>query len=152
MKQAVGLNRYIVIFTIAYTIGLIALAALFYFFEFGQNAGASIGVLIGAAMYAGGKFIQEQKRIPTKEERSKLVWQSLGITWLVSVTLLAVTVLALDGEQDWTALTKQLDGFSLGLLAGAGAIVSLVYWWVLSFSYGGLTRRQFEGFLRRGKI
>lgn len=152
MKQDVAITKYTIKFGVVYTIGLIVLSAIFYIFDLDHSSGASIGVLIGAAMYAAGKFIQDNKRVPSKNEKSKMVWSSFVILWLVSVMLLLIVVLIIGGNQGLTELTQLAAKLNVAIVVGVTIFVSLVYLAILYYSYGGLARKQFDGLKKKGKI
>ena len=152
MEQNINITKYIVKFSLGYVFGLIALTVIFHIFDLDSNSGASIGVLIGAAVYAVGKFIQENKRVPNKEEKSKLVWSSLIISWGVSILLLIAAVLILDGQQGLADLFLLVEELNAAIIAGVLFFVTLLHFAVLSYSYGGLAKIQYRGLQKKGKI
>lgn len=152
MEQDIVINRYIIKFSIAYAIGLIAITAIFIIFDLDHSSGASIGVLIGAAMYSVGKFIEENKRIPNKIEKSKLVWFSLISSYITSIILAVIVISALDGIQGLTELAKLIEKLNIVIISGATIVVSLIYFVILSWSYGSLAKKQYEGLQKKGKI
>lgn len=144
MEQDVAMGNYIIKFILGYTIGLVLLSAIFHIFELEGNSGASIGVLIGVAIYVVGKFIQDHKRVPDKKEKSKLVWSSLVMSWLISIALLIVYVFVVDGGKGLSDLRQLLAEINMIVMVGVIAFVTLINWALLSYSYGGLARKQFE--------
>lgn len=152
MEKDVEVKSYIVKFGMAYTIGLIALSAIFQYFDLDHSTGASIGVLLGAAMYAVGKFIQDNKRIPSKKEKSKMVWTSFLISWVVSILLLVAIVLILGGGRGLGELAQLAEELNITIITGSIIFVSLLYLAVLYYSYGGLAQKQYEGLKKKGKL
>lgn len=152
MEQEIDLGRYIIKFLLGYTVGLILLSIVFYILDLDSNSGASIGVLIGAAVYTVGKFIQENKRVPNKQEKSKLVWSSIAITWGVSLFLMVAFVLFLEGTKGLADLTELVAEINSVILVGVIVFVTLLNWALLSYSYGGLAKRQFATLQKKGKI
>jgi len=152
MEQNIVINKYIIKFNIAYAIGLVAITAIFIIFDLDHSLGASIGILIGAAMYSVGKFIEENKRIPNKIEKSKLVWLSLISSYITSIVLAVIVILLLDGIQGLTELSKLIEKLNIVIIAGATVVVSLIYFVVLSWSYGGLAKKLYESLQKKGKI
>lgn len=152
MAQGANLNRYIIKFSIAYIIGLVALTVVFYFFEFSLNSGMSAAILLGAAMYAAGTFVEENKRVPTKIEKSKLVWLSLVISWTISITLSMVFLLIMGGMEVLIELLYLGGEQNIVILIGALLFVSLLYFLALSWCYGGFAKKQYEALLKKGKI
>lgn len=152
MEQNIVINKYIFKFSVTYAIGLIALTAIFNIFDLDHSTGASIGVLIGAAMYSVGKFIEENKRIPNKAEKSKLVWLSLISSFITSIILAVIVISVLDDAQGLAELAKLLEKLNVVILSGATIFVLLIYFAVLSWSYGSLAKKQYEGLQKKGKI
>ncbi len=152
MEQPIDINKYIYKFSIVYAIGLIALTAIFNIFDINHSSGVSIAILIAAAMYTVGKFIEENKRTPNKKEKSKLVWSSLIVSWVLSIILAIVIVLALNGTQGLFEISKLAEQLNIIVIAVILFVVSLLYFAVLSWSYGGLAKKQFEGLQKKGKI
>ncbi len=152
MEQNVEINQYILKFSIAYIIGLVALAAIFYFLDLDGGSGASIGALIGAAMYSSGKFIEENKRIPNKVEKSKLVWLSLLLSWVVSIILVVIFVLVFDGFEGLFELSNLMLELNAIVIFGILFFVSLLHFLALYWCYGGLAKKQCEGLKKKGKI
>ena len=152
MEENIVINKYIIKFSIAYAIGLVVLTAIFNFFDLDHSTGASIGILIGAAMYSVGKFIEENKRTPNKTEKSKLVWSSFFISWVLSIILLIVFIFVIEGMPGLIELTKLAGKLNNAIIFGALIIVSLLYFSILSWSYGGLAKKQYEGLKKKGKI
>jgi len=141
MDQEVDVTKYIIKFGVAYIIGLVVLLVIFGIFELDHSSGASIGVLIGAAIYAVGKFIQENRRVPSKSEKSKLVWSSFIISWLASVLLFIIVVLITSGTQGLSNLSQITTQLNISIIVGAAVFMSLIYLAVLYYSYGGLAKR-----------
>ena len=152
MEQDVNINRYIFKFSIAYFVGIIALAVILHVFELEHNSGASIAVLIGAAMYCVGKFIEENKRIPNKSEKSKMIWFSLLASWLISIIQLFIIVLIVDGAPILAELSSLIEKLNITIITGIVIFVSLIYFAILSWSYGSLAEKQLVALQKKGKI
>ncbi len=152
MEQSVDLTKYIIKFGITYTIGLIALFLISYIFDLDLGSGASIGVLAGSAVYSVGKFIRDNKRIPSKKEKSKMVWSSFAVSWLVPIFLLFIAVLVLGGGQGLAELSSLAAQANVAIIAGISIFVSLIYLAILYYSYGGLAKKQYDVLKKKGKI
>ena len=152
MEQNIVIKKYIIKFSIAYAIGLVAITAIFIIFDLDHSSGASIGALIGAAMYSVGKFIEENKRILNKIEKSKLVWFSLISSYITSIVVAIIVISLLDGIQGLSEFAKLIEKLNVVIITGATVVVSLIYFIVLSWSYGGLAKKQYEGLQKKGKI
>ena len=99
MDENVAVTKYIVKFGVVYTLGVIVVSVGFTLLELDHSSGASIGILIASAMYAVGTFIQDYKRLPSKTEKSRLVWSSFFVSWLVSILLVISVVIITNGIQ-----------------------------------------------------
>jgi hypothetical protein len=152
LEHNINLSSYTIRFAIAYCIGLIIVAGIFYIFDLEHSSGASVGVLIGAAMFSASKFIQDNHRLPSKTEKSRLIWQSFLVSWLVTLVLLLVMVIALGGLQVLAEMSQLASRLSVTIVAGVIIFASLVQWAVLYFSYGSLAKKQYEALVKKGKI
>lgn len=152
MEQDVNINKYIIKFSLAYFIGIIALAVILNIFDIEHNTGASIAVLIGAAIYCVGKFIEENKRIPNKVEKSKMVWLSLIASWLISITQLIIIMILFEGAPILVEISSLMERINLIIVAGVVLLISIIYFAVLSWSYGSLAEKQLLALQKKGKI
>jgi hypothetical protein len=142
--QDVAIMSYIVKFVFAYSVMLIPISSIFSIFELGNSYGAPFGIFIGAAMYAAGKFVRDHKRIPNKNEKSKMVWSSFIILWLLSISSLLIVVLVIDGHQGITQLIQLAIETDLTITVSIALILSLLYLSILSYSYGGYAKKRFN--------
>ena len=74
MDQGIEVKRYIGKFSMVYIVGTIGFAIVFGLLDVDGNVGLPIGVLMASALYAGGQFIKDQKRLPSDDEKSRLIW------------------------------------------------------------------------------
>jgi uncharacterized membrane protein len=152
MENTVDINKYIVKFGILYTIGIVVVTAILYAIDIDGNSGVSIAILMASAMYTAIKFIQDNKRIPNKSEKTKLVWSSLAVSWLLSVILFVALILFMEGFQGLAVISELIAELNTFLLLAILVLVSLIYLALLSWSYGGLAKKQYEKLLKTGKI
>jgi len=104
---------------------------------------------MGAAMAAAIKFIQEQKRPPTKSEKNTLTLLSLATSWLVSLLLAGAFLIASTEE---TGILETMKSINAAIIIGVIVVLSAIYMFALSLSYGYLARKQYEAMLKKGKI
>lgn len=152
MEQNISINKHIAKFGAAYFIGISAMSIIFHILEIDQSSGASIAILVGAAMYTVGKFIEENRRVPNKSEKSKLVWLSLLLSIFSSILILLLFIFALDGIQGLRELFGFIEEIDTTTLLIASLVAALIHFGALTFSYGYLARKQYEGLLKKGKF
>ncbi|MCG7958190.1 MAG: ABZJ_00895 family protein [Candidatus Thiodiazotropha taylori] len=149
MEENVTIGKYIIWFAIVNLSLTVCFSIAFILLEIDSNTSAVIGALVGAAMVAGSKFIQDHKRVPNRTEKTKLVWLSYLTSWLISLLLLGGFILATsEGSQ----LLEMMKSVNMGIILGAIIFFSIVILATLSLSYGFLARKQLEGMKRKGVI
>lgn len=148
MTQDVNLSKYILRFGLFNIALLIGLSIVFSLLEIESGSGVSIGALMGAAIFAVAKFIQDNKRVPTSSEKTKLVWFSYLTSWLVSLLIVSIFVTLTSEHYQVINFMKSNPLILIGILA----FLTVFYVGVLYLSYGYLARKQFESMKKRGKI
>jgi hypothetical protein len=148
MTQDVKLSKYILRFGLFNLALLIGLSIVFAQLEIESGSGVSIGALMGAAIFAVAKFIQDNKRVPTSSEKTKLVWFSYLTSWLVSLLIVGIFVTLTSEHYQVINFMKSNPLILIGILA----FLTVFYVGVLYLSYGYLARKQFESMKKRGKI
>ncbi|GAA3955240.1 ABZJ_00895 family protein [Allohahella marinimesophila] len=143
-----SLKKYLLRFTVAYVVLLIAIAIVLGYFERESNTGANMGALMGAALLAVSKFISDHKRPPDAREKRILVMSSFLASLVVSVALFILSVMLAGG----TATLESLNSIPTTILLGVIAFVCLLNLVVLWLVYGYMARKQFEALQKKGKI
>ncbi|MDI4638240.1 MULTISPECIES: ABZJ_00895 family protein [Halomonadaceae] len=152
MEQDVKINKYVIKFCFAYALGSVAAFAILYFLDMDANSGVSAAVLIGGAVYAAGKFVEDNKRIPSKREKSRLVWLSLFSCWGLSIASSIVVVLSVAGFDGLLYIYAIFKSMNFLIVLVLFMFFSLLYFLVLSWCYGGLAKRQLKNLKKKGKI
>ncbi|WP_136253400.1 ABZJ_00895 family protein [Onishia niordana] len=152
MEQDVKINKYVIKFCFAYALGLIAVSLMLYLLDIDANSGVSVAVLIGGAVYAAGKFVENNKRIPSKQEKSKLVWLSLFSCWGLSIASSVIIVLAIAGFDGLLYIYAIVKSMNFLVIPGLFLFVSLLYFLILSWCYGGFAKRQLKNLQKKGKV
>lgn len=152
MEQDVKINKYVIKFCFAYALGLVAVFAILYFLDLDGGSGLSFSVLISGGVYAGGKFVEDNKRAPDKQEKSKLVWLSLLSCCGLSVVYSVIIVLAVAGFDGLLYIYGIVKIINFMIILGAFLFVSLLYFLILSWCYGGFAKRQLKNLKKKGKI
>ncbi len=149
MEENVRVGKYVFRFGIVHLLLLVGLSIILGLLEVEANSGISIGALMGAAMAAVIKFIQDNKRAPSQSEKSRLIWLSLLVAVAISILLSSVFfIFSGEGQEIFEAL------ISMGLLVIflIFLFASVVCFFVLSLSYGHLAKKQYEALVKHGKL
>ncbi len=152
MEQAVDIKKYLIRFGMIYTIGIVAASLLLGLLEFDGGSGVSIAILVVAAMQTATQFILDNKRVPNKDEKSKLIWLSFLLSVLVSVGLILVVLLVLSGMEGLAEIPQLIAQFNIFVIVIPIVVVSLLHVGLLHLSYGRLATKQFAAMQKKGKI
>ncbi len=144
MSKEAHISKYVLKFGMTYMIGIIILSAIFISFSLNHSSAASIVVLIGAAFSTAAKFVQDRERIPSKKEKTKLIWSSFLMSWLVIILLYIGTAFAIGGQQAVSELVNTMLQVDPLKISGAIVLISLVFLSVFFVSYGKLAQIQFN--------
>ena len=89
MSRNVATLPYALRFGLAYTLLLLGGGLLLHLLAIpaASGIGVATGALLGAALYAGRQFVRKLQRLPSRAERTDLIWQSLLVSMLVSLAL-----------------------------------------------------------------
>ncbi|WP_027710175.1 ABZJ_00895 family protein [Zooshikella ganghwensis] len=152
MKPVVEVKKYIMKFGFAYIIGLVALLVIVQLFDLNHSPGVSIGVLMGAAYYAVGSFIQDNKRTPNKKEKTKMVLLSFITSCGISSLLVLSVALIFSGVDGLSVIIYMFSQFDFAIVVGSFVFMSFLYLLSLYFSYGFIAQKLYDGFKKKGKI
>ncbi len=149
MEENVRVGKYVFRFGVIHLILLVGISIILGLLEVEANSGVSIGALMGAAMAAVIKFIQDNKRAPSQSEKSQLIWLSLLVAVAISILISSIFfIFSGEGQEVFEALISM--GFLVMLLILLFA--SAVCFFVLSLSYGHLAKKQYETLVKHGKL
>ncbi|MBW9260725.1 MAG: ABZJ_00895 family protein [Candidatus Thiodiazotropha sp. (ex. Lucinisca nassula)] len=109
MEENVTIGKDVIWFAVINLALTVCFSIVLILLEIDSNTSAIIASLVGAAMIAGSKFIQDHKRVPNRSEKTKLVWLSYLTSWLVSLLLLSGFILATLSLSYGFLARKQLD-------------------------------------------
>ncbi|WP_444916564.1 ABZJ_00895 family protein [Microbulbifer sp. JMSA003] len=149
MEDQVRLGKYAFRFAAIYLLLLVGMAIVLSILEIDSNSGATMGALMGSAMATAIKFVQDNKRPPTKSEKNRLALISLLASWIVSLLLMSILLLA---GSPGAEILESIKSVNLMIIITIVVVLSLIYFLVLSFSYGYLAKKQYEAMLKQGKI
>ena len=152
MSKELSIRPYILKFSMIYMIGIIILITGFVIFELSYSAYASVFVLMGAILYTTSEFIQDTGRTPVKHEKTKLIWLSFLMSWLMLILLFVVGILLVGGQQGMTDFGNMLSQIGATKITGAVCVVSLVYLLVMFLGYGKVAKIQYKILRRNGMM
>lgn len=109
----------------------------------------TLGALGGAAMFAVSKFIQDNKRIPASQEKSKLIWFSFLTSWLLQILVFFAAIIFLPEGKKMIEDIRS-DGFLFILFLII--FISVFYLGLLSLFYGNSAKKRFEIMQKQGQI
>lgn len=150
MNENISIRKYILVFSVSYSIASAVVAALTTFFKTDGGGSANFVLLMVAAMMAGGQFVQDHKRTPDKSEKIKLIGYSFLAVWLISLVVTGVMILIFP--EILPALKYKLGSLSVGLLIGVLIVAVLIMLLMLWLGYGFLTNRQYKTLEKKGKL
>lgn len=151
MPQEVSIGRYVRVFAVALVASMAATIGLIGWFDIDVTGFGLLQTAV-AAMCAGLRFVQKNKRPPTKVERRMLIWMSFVVGWLLSLTALGLYVLTIyavygpEGVAEFKATIPIVPSFAWFIVIFFSSSVILA---VLYFSYGYLTSRFAASMLTR---
>lgn len=151
MESNVHVGKYVIRFGIVNLLLLVAIAVVLTLLGVDGNSGTSVAALIGAALAAGNRFLKDHKRLPNPSEKRRLTWLSLLAAVVVSLCLLVAFLL-------WSGATRELlsmlppGTYTAAVVLGVLAFVTALHFLALSFSYGFLLKRQYEGMIKKGVL
>jgi len=157
MEQEVGIFKYVLRFGITYLVLSLLVWLLVEALNVISNIeinlyltlAVTLGALGGAAMFVVSKFFQDNKRIPTEQEKSKLVWFSFFASWLVILILFGSLIMLLpEGKK----MIEDIQSDGLLFILFFILFISVFYLGLLLLSYGNSAKRKFEIMQKQGQI
>ncbi|MGD8430151.1 MAG: ABZJ_00895 family protein [Ectothiorhodospiraceae bacterium] len=149
MEKEVPLTKYTLIFGVGYFAALVLVGVAVRIFDIGGSAGATPGALFAGAIIVVSRFLQDNRRPPSRSEKSKLAVLSLVMAWLVSIVLAALAMLLFG---DIFGIQELFQTGGAGIYFGVAAFFSFLYFVLLSFAYGPMAKKNFEAMRRKGKL
>lgn len=109
----------------------------------------NLSALAGAATSAVSKFIKHNKRVPSGQEKSKLIWFSFITSWLLQILMLSAAFMILTTGKKMFENIHSEDFFAV---LGAAIFISVFYLGLLSLNYGEFAKKRFEIMRKKGQI
>lgn len=136
MGAPVQMQKYAVLFTIAYFLVTVVIMVVVYLIDLGGGAGLNIAAAMVASFFAGSQFAKEQGRAPTNAEKHTYSLMALASIWIVSLLLLAATIAFQPAAKEAQALLGLVaSGIFLIVVAVAAAVFSLLYYFVVKWAF-----------------
>ncbi|MFW5427353.1 MAG: ABZJ_00895 family protein [Methylophagaceae bacterium] len=151
MAESIVISKYIKLFSIAYFLFLVVFGVALALLDIDGNAGTSIGSLVASIFIAVSRFVEDNKRIPNKTEKSKLVWYSFFSSWIISLLLFIAVVLFYGG----IASFEFIPDISLDNLITFGVVffvISLIYLAGIYFCYGSFAKTALKSLQKKEKL
>ena len=87
MEQDISISKYIIRFSITFTVILITVSIIFSLLGVEANSSLTIIAQMSACSYVISTFIKNHKRLPTQTEKTILFWYTFLASWGVSIGL-----------------------------------------------------------------
>ena len=130
-REPIRIGLYVAAFTAALIAAILAVVSVVVFSDYDPHGSITLMETLFAAFLTGLLFVRNNKRLPTAEERRKLIWMSFGATWVVSL-------ISISGLLGYVALTSGVDD----LMQGVSEMIprrSVLVWAIVGIGTLGLT-------------
>ena len=128
MEEKIKLKKYGIRYVILFVIVLILLTTFTIIFEF-DNSGNIIASFFLSAGFIISKFVKDNRRIPTKIEKSQLIWITISTSWII-IILFILSISFFSSESISFDIIKSL------FLFGFVLFFTFLMFFTLSFLYG----------------
>ena len=125
------MKYYLLFFSAVYTVMTIIFAIISTLLDLPSSSGVT--PLFAVGFLTAWQFVKREQRIPTSEEKKKLIWGSIASTFVVSIVLAAVLVMATMSIQDVMAILKDVPSWIWFVAFG---FVILIEYFILHMSFG----------------
>lgn len=155
MEDEVGVLRYILRFGVVFLVLSLGITGLLLLLMRNSDLpiygipGSTLCALIVAAIAAVSRFLQDNRRVPTGQEKTRLIWLSFLISWFILALLFGAAVM-LSPEVEKLIEGIRSEGFAL--IIGFAIFLSVLYLVFLSLAYGNRAKKSFEIMRKRGQI
>lgn len=137
---SVSVSNCILSFCAIYTGLIILVQVMTYMFAMDLGSGASIMMLVVAAMGAAMKFTQKHKRAPGTGEKRSMIWLSLISAIFISLVASFLTSLILGGSEGVAEVKEIFASVSMTVWAVVFLLVLALHYVILSVIYGPVAR------------
>nr|WP_315493757.1 ABZJ_00895 family protein [uncultured Rhodoferax sp.] len=138
-----SLGRYWVIFALIYAGVMLLVNVVTHGFNIDLGSGANVAMLFAAGYGSAIKFVNDNKRAPDAVEKRKLIWGSFSISIAISIVAMFVLSMIL-GEESWREFIQFLHEVPVIVWTITIPVITLLYYFLLSFMYGWGARKYAE--------
>ncbi len=138
-QQQTNVRRYIGWFALIYVGATIIVGIVLSYLEIDRNIGVGIGVLMASSFFVSNKFIEDERRVPTKTEQRKLVWGSIFV--LIAFSLFVLGLMFVGSMMSGDDTSAILQGLPVMYLLIAVVVMVGIHWLILNFIYGGGSKK-----------
>ncbi len=146
------ISSYMTRFTLIYMVSLSILMSLTYQIELNDAWVFAMIIIILTTRMTNVKFITDNKRLYSKDERMKFIIFSWGLVWVASVIVVVISTYLIAGKEVLNTFLANLSAMpTLNFITSITA-ASLIIFALLFVSYGFQARREFASMKKLGKI
>lgn len=130
-----NMAKYLGIFGLIYLGTLIVITVIFSFFEGASSSVVNLVMLYLSGQLTAMKFVKDEKRLPEKAEKRKLIWGSVLLSLILPILLAGAGIwlgAGAGGFEQFAALGN-IPSFFWALII---LVVVLIHWGLLSLAYG----------------
>lgn len=146
------ISSYITRFTLIYMFSLSILMSLTYQIELKDGWVFAVIIIILTARMTNVKFITDNKRLYSKDERMKFIAYSWGMVWVASVIVTVISTYLIAGKEVLNTFLANLSAMPTLNFITTITAASLIIFALLFVTYGFQARREFESLKKQGKV
>ena len=131
------------VFAGVYTLAILLFAAIQYLFDFDMKSADGVAALYVAGMLTGQFFVKKVKRLPEKEEVTKIKILSVIIALFLQLLLVSfvVSILSLAGDN---TLASMIGSLPLVVVLIVLSVLTLFYYFLVGWSFKGGANAAFK--------
>ena len=140
--EEVKLMKYVMWFGAIFLVLSFVSGLLLEMLDMNDSGGIAVAVLIASALFPASKFVRDNRRVPTTEEKQQLIVSSVVVAWVVSLVPFGITMIFVP---ETGALIERLEPTVLLIAALITTALTVAAVWS---AYGPWARR-YLGSLRK---
>lgn len=125
------MKYYLLFFSAVYTVMTIIFAIISTLLDLPSSSGVT--PLFAVGFLTAWQFVKREQRIPTPEEKKQLIWGSIASTFVISIILAVIVVMATMSLQDMITVLKTVPTWIWLIAIG---FVILIEYFILHMSFG----------------
>lgn len=151
-KIVIKNSHYMIRFALIYVVNITLLLSLTYQMGLKDSWLFALFIIALSAKFTNTKFILDNKRVYTKDEKFKFIWISWSLVWFISIISTVLLTLAFSGKEQLAALVGTFSSMSTGSFILSISLASLLSFLILYFMYGWQTQKELERLKRQDQI